>query len=86
MEAVKTNSIQESIERNAKEQEENLKTGNTHLLGTNLYPNRAETMSAKIEISIQKDFVKGKDFRALNTKRLSTQMDIERLAKEGNHA
>ena len=86
MEAVKTNSIQESIERNAEEQEESLKTGNKHLLGTNLYPNREETMSAKIEISIQKDFVKGKNFRALNTKRLSTQMDVERLAKEGNHA
>ena len=86
MEAVKTNSIQESIERNAEEQEESLKTGNTHLLGTNLYPNREETMSSKIEISIQKDFVKGKDFRALNTKRLSTQMDVERLTKEENHA
>ena len=86
MKAVKTNFIQESIERNAAEQKESLDTGNTHLLGTNLYPNTEEEMSAKIEISIQKDFVKGKDFKALNTKRLSTQMDVERLAKEGNHA
>ncbi len=86
MEAVKTNFIQDSIEQNAAEQEENLKTEHTHLLGTNLYPNKEETMSAKIEIFIQKEFVKGKDFKALNTSRLSTQMDIERLEKEGNHA
>jgi len=86
IEAVKTNFIQEIIEKNAVEQEERLNTGNTHLLGTSLYPNTDELMSSKMEISIQKDFVKGKDFRALNTKRLSTQMDIERLAKEGHHA
>ena len=86
MEAVKTNSIQERIEQNAAEQEESLDTGNTHLLGTSLYPNTEEMMSAKMETSIQKDFVKGKDFRALNTKRLSAQMDVERMAKEGNHA
>ena len=86
MEAVKTNFIQEIIEKNALEQEERLNTGNTHLLGTSLYPNTEELMSSKIEVSIQKDFVKGKDFRALNTKRLSTQMDVERLAKEEHHA
>ena len=28
----------------------------------------------------------GKDFKALNSNRLSTQIDLDRLKKEGNHA
>jgi len=86
IEAVKTNFIQEIIEQNAALQEEDLNDGKTQLLGTNLYPNTEEEMSSKMERSAQNDFVKGKDFKALNTKRLSARMDVERLTKEENHA
>jgi len=84
IEAVKSNSIQEMIEQNAALQEENLSSGNTQLLGTNLYPNKDEEMNAKLEIPVQKEKVEGHEFKALNTKRLSTQMDVERLAEEKN--
>ena len=84
VEAVKSNTIQEMIEQNAALQEENLSSGNTQLLGTNLYPNKEEEMNAKLEIPVQKEMVEGTEFKALNTKRLSTQMDIERLAEEKN--
>jgi len=84
IEAVKSNSIQEMIEQNAALQEENLNVGNTQLLGTNLYPNKEEEMNAKLEIPVQKGAVEGLEFKALNTKRLSTQMDVERLAEEKN--
>jgi methylmalonyl-CoA mutase len=84
IEAVKSNSIQEMIEQNAALQEENLSAGNTQLLGTNLYPNKEEEMNAKLEIPIKKEMVEGVEFKALNTKRLSTQMDIERIAEEKN--
>ena len=84
IEAVKSNSIQEMIELNAALQEEKLSLGNTQLLGTNLYPNKKEEMNAKLEIPVQKAMVEGVEFKALNTKRLSTQMDIERLAEEKN--
>jgi methylmalonyl-CoA mutase len=86
IESVKTNSIQEMIEQNALLQEDNFDKGNAHLLGTNLYPNQEEEMSSKMEKPVQKDIVQGKDFKALNTKRLSTQMELERLAKEENNA
>jgi methylmalonyl-CoA mutase len=84
IEAVKSNSIQEMIEQNAALQEEKLSLGNTQLLGTNLYPNKEEEMNAKLEIPVQKEMVEGVEFKALNTKRLSTQMDVERLAEEKN--
>ncbi len=84
IEAVKSNSIQDMIEQNAALQEENLSTGNTQLLGTNLYPNKDEAMNAKMEIPVQKEKVEGTEFKALNTKRMSTQMDVERLAEEKN--
>jgi methylmalonyl-CoA mutase len=86
IEGVKTNSIQEMIAQNAALQEEDLNHGKTQLLGTNLYPNTDEEMSSKMERSAQNDFVEGNDFKALNTKRLSALMDVERLAKEENHA
>ena len=84
IEAIKSNSIQEMIEQNAALQEENLSAGKTQLLGTNLYPNKEEEMNAKLEIPVQKEMVEGVEFKALNTKRLSTQMDVERLAEEKN--
>ena len=84
IEAVKSNSIQDMIEQNAALQEENLSAGNTQLLGTNLYPNQEEEMNAQLEIPVQKEKVEGVEFKALNTKRLSTQMDVERLAEEKN--
>ena len=84
IEAVKSNYIQEMIEQNAALQEENLSCGNTQLLGTNLYPNKDEAMNSQLEISVQKEKVEGREFKALNTKRLSTQMDVERLAEENN--
>ena len=86
IEAVKDNTIQDFIEQNALLQEENFEKGNTHLLGTNLYPNQEEEMSSKMEKPAQNDIVQGKDFKALNTKRLSTQIELERLAEEGHHA
>ena len=84
IEAVKSNSIQEMIEQNAALQEENLSSENTQLLGTNLYPNKEEDMNTQLEIPVQKEMVEGLEFKALNTKRLSTQMDVERLAEEKN--
>lgn len=84
IEAVKSNSIQEMIEQNAALQEGNLSAGNSQLLGTNLYPNMDEEMQTKLEIPTQKEKVEGSEFKALNTKRLSTQMDVERLAVEKN--
>ena len=86
IEAVKANTIQDFIEQNALLQEDNFDKGNAHLLGTNLYPNQEEEMSSKMEKPVQKDIVQGKDFKALNTKRLSTQMELERVAKEENNA
>lgn len=84
IEAVKSNCIQEMIEENAALQEENLSVGNTQLLGTNLYPNKEEVMHTHLEIPIQKEKIKGPEFKALNTKRLSMQMDLKRLAEEKN--
>nr|MCS5662997.1 methylmalonyl-CoA mutase family protein [Flavobacteriales bacterium] len=84
IECVKTNSIQEMIAQNSALQEEALNHENTQLLGTNLYPNTDEEMSSQMEGPAQNDYVEGNDFKALNTKRLSALMDVERLAKEGN--
>ena len=72
------------IAENALTQEKNLTEGTTQLLGTNLHPNNEEKMNAQLEIPIQKEIVDGVEFKALNTKRLSTKMDIERLAEEKN--
>ncbi len=83
---VKTNTIQGMIEENAGQQEEDLKAGTKVLLGTNLYPNDEEKMTSKIEKSLSTNRKAEKDFRPLNTCRLSMKMDLERLAKEGNHA
>ena len=58
----------------------------THLLGTNLFPNLEEKMTSEVELSIQKNIKIGEDFKALNTNRLSLQIDLERLKKEENHA
>jgi len=82
--AVKSNFIQDKIAANAEIQEENFTEGKTELLGTNLYPNKEEKMNAQLEISVQKVKIEGLEFKALNTKRLSTQMDVERLAEEKN--
>ena len=82
--AVSSNSIQEMIAENALTQEKNLSEGTTQLLGTNLHPNNEEKMNAQLEIPIQQEIVDGVEFKALNTKRLSTKMDIERLAEEKN--
>ena len=84
IEAAKSNFIQNEIEQNATFQEEKLNSGETQLLGTNLHPNKDEEMSTKVEIPVQKNLIKGCEFKALNTKRLSTQMDVERLAEEKN--
>ena len=85
IECVKTNSIQEMIAQNSALQEEALNHEKTQLLGTNLYPNSDEEMSSQMGGPAQNDYVEGKDFKALNTKRLSALMDVERLAKEENN-
>ena len=84
--AVQSNFIQDRIEKNAVKQQQFLESKNTHLLGTNLFPNLEEKMTSEVELSIQKNMIIGEDFKALNTYRLSTQIDLERLKKEGNHA
>ena len=86
LKAVQSNFIQDRIEKNAAKQEQFLESKNTHLLGTNLFPNLEEKMTSEVELSIQKNMIIGEDFKALNTNRLSTQIDLERLKKEGNHA
>ena len=43
-------------------------------------------MTSEVELSIQKNMIIGEDFKALNSNRLSTQIDLDRLKKEGNHA
>ena len=83
---MQSNFIQDRIEKNAAKQEQFLESKNTHLLGTNLFPNLEEKMTSEVELSIQKNMIIGEDFKALNTNRLSTQIDLERLKKEGNHA
>ena len=43
-------------------------------------------MTSEVELSIQKNIIIGDEFKALNTNRLSSQIDLERLKKEGNRA
>lgn len=82
--AVKSNILQDMIAQYAQSQEEKLKDAETHLLGTNLYPNKEELMGSEIEISIENNCIEQKDFKTLYTRRLSTQMDVERLEQEKN--
>ena len=86
LKAVQSNFIQDRIEKNAAKQRQSLESKKTHLLGTNLFPNLEEKMTSEVELSIQKNIIIGKDFKALNTNRLSSQIDLERLKKEENHA
>ena len=86
LKAVQSNFIQDRIEKNAAKQEQFFESKHTHLLGTNLFPNLEEKMTSEVELSIQKNMIIGEDFKALNTNRLSTQIELERLKKEGNHA
>ena len=84
--AVQSNFIQDKIEKNAAKQQQCLESKYTHLLGTNLFRNLEEKMTSEVELSIEKIMIIGEDFKALNTNRLSTQIDLDRLKKEGNHA
>ena len=84
--SVQSNFIQDRIDENAAKQQHFFESKNTHLLGTNLFPNLEEKMTSEVELSIQKNMIIGEDFKALNTNRLSTQIDLERLKKDGNHA
>ena len=86
LKAVQSNFIQDKIEKNAAKQQQCLESKNTHLLGTNLFRNLEEKMTSEVELSIEKIMIIGEDFKALNTNRLSTQIDLDRLKKEGNHA
>lgn len=84
--AVKSNFIQNKIEENVAKEEQNLNSKTKHLLGTNLFSNSDEKMSSQIELPILKKTINGKDFKALQTNRLSSKMDVERLKNEENHA
>ena len=86
LKAVQSNFIQDKIEKNAAKQQQCLESKNTHLLGTNLFRNLEEKMTSEVELSIEKIMIIGDDFKALNTNRLSTQIDLDRLKKERNHA
>ena len=86
LKAVQSNFIQDRIEKNAAKQKQSLESKKTHLLGTNLFLNLEEKMTSEVELSIQKNIIIGEDFKALNTNRLSSQIDLERLKKEENHA
>tara|TARA_B100000963_G_scaffold201733_1_gene175653 strand:+ start:637 stop:2007 length:1371 start_codon:yes stop_codon:yes gene_type:complete len=85
LKAVQSNFIQDIIEKNAARQQQSLESKKTHLLGTNLFPNSEEKITSEVKLSIQKNVIIGKDFKAINTNRLSLQLDLERLKKEGNH-
>ena len=84
LEAIKSNFIQEMIAQNASKQEENLNKGDLTLLGTNLHPNLEDKMASKIETSKIDKSKKDLDFKVLCTRRLSEQMDVERLKEEKN--
>ena len=86
LKTVQSNFIQDRIEKNAAKQKQSLESKKIHLLGTNLFPNLEEKMTSEVELSIQKNMIIGEDFKALNTNRLSSQIDLERLKKEGNRA
>jgi methylmalonyl-CoA mutase len=82
--SIKSNFIQDRIATNAMQQEQNLNNGNLSLVGTNLHPNSEEKMGSKVNTTPKEKFGEEKDFNTLNTKRLSEQMDEERLKKERN--
>ena len=83
---VQKNVIQDSLEKSATQQEKSFTQGKLSLLGTNLFPNENEKMAGELEISLEDRPTDESDFKTIKVSRLSTQMDRERIAKEGNHA
>ena len=83
---VQKNVIQDSLEESATQQEKSFTQGKLSLLGTNLFPNENEKMVGELEISLEGRPTDEPDFKTIKVSRLSTQMDRERIAKEGNHA
>jgi hypothetical protein len=55
------------------------------LLGINLYPNDEEKWDTKSVSTPSKNRKTEKDFKPLNTYRLSEQMELQRQSKEENH-
>ena len=85
LENVKTNAIQKMIQENAEQQEKDLQSGAKVLLGTNLYPNDEEKWDSKSVSTPSTNRKTEKDFKPLNTYRLSEQMELQRKSKEENH-
>ena len=83
---VQKNVIQDSLEESATQQEKSFTQGKLSLLGTNLFPNENEKMAGELEISLEDRPTDESDFKTIKVSRLSTQIDRERIAKEGNHA
>lgn len=77
--------LQEQIKLNAVKQEARLNTGDISLLGTNLYPNTEELMGDRVEKPTTNIIEETKSFKALEIKRLSEKMDVERLENEKSH-
>ena len=85
LENVKTNVIQKMIQENAEQQEKDLQSGAKVLLGTNLYPNDEEKWDSKSVSTPSTNRKTEKNFKPLNTYRLSEQMELQRQSKEENH-
>lgn len=83
--AVQSNFVQDTIEKNATKQLQSLESKKTYLLGTNLFPNSEEKITSEVKLNIKKNIIIGEDFKAINTNRLSSKIDLERIKKEGNH-
>ncbi len=82
MAAVKSNYIQNQIEKNAKKQMQLLESGELSLLGTNLYPLKEEKMNDKLESPIGIISNETREFKNIARNRLSIKLDLERLEKE----
>jgi methylmalonyl-CoA mutase len=79
MKAIKEDFIQKEILKNAEQQTTHFQSGESSLLGTNLFPNEKEKIVAEVENRSGEKHTKGIEFISLHSKRLSSKMELERL-------
>lgn len=79
MKAIKEDFIQKEILKNAEQQTAHFQSGESSLLGTNLFPNEKEKIVAEVEKRSSEKHTKGIEFITLCSKRLSSKMELERL-------
>ena len=79
MKAIKEDFIQKEILKNAEQQTAHFQSGESSLLGTNLFPNEKEKIIAEVENRSGEKHTKGIEFITLYSKRLSSKMELERL-------